>query len=173
MTKHVVGPTTDRLTLRAMTEDDAEAFYRLNSNAEVMRFTHEPLMPSVEAARNAIASYPDFDRYGYGRWGCFLKAGGPMIGFCGLKYLPEFDAVDIGYRLLPEFWGRGLATEAARATIAFGFDTLKLKQIIALTIAENAGSIRVLEKIGMRLEGEVAYDGVTPLKYVIDAGARG
>jgi len=162
------GPTTERLTMHAMTEDDAEAFFRLNSNAEVMRFTHEPLMQSVEEARDAIASYPDFDRYGYGRWGCFLKTGGPTIGFCGLKFLPEFDAVDIGYRLMPEYWGRGLATEAARATIAFGFATLKLDQIIALTIKENIGSIRVLEKIGMRGDGTVEYDGVCPLKYVID-----
>ncbi len=166
------GPTTDRLTMRAMNADDAEAFYRLNSDADVMRFTHEPLCPSVDEARTAIESYPDFERYGYGRWGCFLKAGGPMIGFCGLKYLPEFDAVDIGYRLLPEYWGRGLATEAAHATITFGFETLKLRQIIALTIAENAGSIRVLEKIGMRCAGAVEYDGLKPLKYVIDAESK-
>ncbi len=172
MEKHLTGPTTERLTMRAMTPDDAEAFYLLNSNADVMRFTHEPLCASVDDAREAIAAYPDFDRYGYGRWGCFLNTGGPMIGFCGLKYLPEFDAVDIGYRLLPKHWGRGLATEAALATIAFGFDTLKLDRIIALTIAENTGSIRVLEKIGMRRDGTVEYDGLHPLKYVIDAGAN-
>lgn len=88
-----------------------------------------------------------------------MKGEGRIIGFCGLKRLPDLDAVDLGYRLLPEYWGRGLATEAARASVEFGFGTLRLERIIGLVLPENIGSIRVLEKVGMSFVGEVDYEG--------------
>ena len=113
---HRVGPTTERLFHRAMQPEDAEAFFVLNSNPEVLRHTGEPPLHSVAEARERIEAYEDFDTIGYGRWGSFLAETGAMIGFCGLKYLPEMDEVDIGYRFLPEYWGRGLATEAGTAT---------------------------------------------------------
>lgn len=162
-----VGPETDRLIHRAMTVDDAAAFYALNSHPDVMRYTGEPPIETVEAARDAIAAYPDFEKYGYGRWACVLKETGAIIGFCGLKYLDDLDKVDVGFRFLPEYWGKGLATEAARASIAFGFNVLMLDQIIGLVLPENGASIRVLEKLGMRSEGEIEYDGVVALRYVI------
>ncbi|HPF37166.1 MAG TPA: GNAT family N-acetyltransferase [Phycisphaerae bacterium] len=168
MESYRTGPETTRLILRAMTIDDAAAFYALNSHPDVMRLTGEPPLASVEAAREAIATYPDFDTVGYGRWGCVLKETGAMIGFCGLKYLADLEEVDLGYRLLPEYWGRGLATEASLASVAFGFDTLKLTRIIGLVLPENIGSIRVLEKVGMREAGEVAYDGQRALRYVVE-----
>ena len=84
-----------------------------------------------------------------------------------MKYLPELDAVDVGYRFLPEYWGQGLATEACRASISFGFEELILNQIIGLVLAENIASIRVLEKVGMRFDGEVTYAGQTALRYEI------
>ncbi len=162
------GPETSRLQHRAFTVDDAEAFFALTSHPEVIRFTGEPPLPSVDAAREAIASYPDWDTVGYGRWASVLKETRAVIGFCGLKYLPELDAVDVGYRFLPEYWGRGLATEACRASLEFGFTTLQLDQIIGLVLPENAASIRVLEKVGMKADGEVAYDDVLALRYSID-----
>lgn len=161
------GPTTERLTLRAMTADDAEAFYQLNSDPQVMRYTGEPPLQSVQEAAGAIASYPDFERYGFGRWGCVLKAEQRLIGFCGLKSLPELDAVDVGYRLLPEYWGRGLATEACQASVDFGFRVLGLEEIIALVMPGNAASIRVLEKVGLQFVSEVKYFGETALKYTV------
>ena len=171
MSSHRTGPQTDRLILRAMTPDDAEAFYQLNSNEAVMRYTHEPLLQSVEQARTAIERYSDFETHGFGRWGCFLTSDNTMIGFCGLKYLNDLKAVDLGYRLLTEYWGQGFATEAALASVAFGFDTLQLDQIIALTLPQNVGSIRVLEKVGMRSLGTIEYDGLHPLHYAIDRPA--
>ncbi len=132
-----------------------------------MRFTHEPRLTTLEEARDALARYPDFDTVGYGRWGCVLKEEQRVIGFCGLKYLDDLEAVDVGYRLLPEYWGRGLATEACRASVQFGFDVLKLDRIIGLVLADNAASVRVLEKVGMSLEGEISYDGQRVLRYSI------
>jgi RimJ/RimL family protein N-acetyltransferase len=163
------GPETRRLIHRALTADDAEAFFALNSHRDVMRWIGEPPLASVEAARQAIANYPDFDRFGFGRWGCVLKESGAVIGFCGLKYLPELGAVDVGFRFLPQYWRRGLATEACTASIAFGFDTLGLDEIIGLVLPENGASIRVLEKAGLRRDGAVVYEGRPVLHYSISA----
>lgn len=164
MTKpFLVGPDTKRLSHRAMTVDDAVAFYALNSHPEVMRYTGEPPLQSVEEAREMIAAYPDFNTHGFGRWGCVLKETGAMIGFCGLKYLDELGEVDVGFRFLPEYWGRGVATEACRACVELGFETMGLERTIALVLPENVASIRVLEKTGMRRDGEVSYEG----RYVI------
>lgn len=160
-----IGPETRRLTLRAFTVDDAEAFFAINSNAEVMRYTHEPLLESVEQARAAIESYPDFETVGYGRWACVLKETQSIIGFCGLKYLSDLDAVDVGYRLLPEYWGQGLATEACKASLEFGFQTLELSEIIGLVLEQNVASARVLEKSGMTLQAKISYDDLPVLRY--------
>jgi len=161
------GPETPRLLLRALTVADAEAFFALNSHPDVMRLTGEPPLASLDQARDALAAYPDFDTVGYGRWGCVLKDTRVVIGFCGLKYLADLDAVDVGYRLLPDYWGRGLATEACRASVAFGFDVLQLGRIIGLVLPENTASIRVLEKSGLRPDGEIEYDGRRVLRYAV------
>lgn len=168
MPDHRTGPTTPRLFHRALTPDDAAAFFALNGNPEVMRLTGEPPLTSVEQARAAIESYPDWDTVGYGRWGCVLRETGALIGFCGLKWLDDLEEVDVGYRFLPEFWGRGLATEACAASVAFGFEVLGLQRLIGLVLPENAGSIRVLEKVGMRREETFDYDGLTAVRYAIE-----
>ncbi len=164
-TQYREGPSTKRLTMRAMVADDADAFFRLTSNDDVMRYTHEPLFTSVDQARNAIVNYPDFESFGYGRWACVLRETNAVIGFCGLKVLTDLDKTDLGYRFLPDYWGRGLATEAGKACLRFGFETLKLPEIIALTIPENHASIRVLQKVGMHFDRAFAYDGIDVWQY--------
>lgn len=166
MKQYETGPETHRLQHRAFTVDDAEAFFELNSNVDVMRFTGEPLLTSLDTARQAIANYPDFDEVGYGRWACVLKETQTIIGFCGLKYLPDLDEVDIGYRFLPQYWGHGLATEACMASLEFGFRELRLNQIVGFVLPDNAASIRVLEKSGMQPDGQFNYDGIMALRYI-------
>ena len=85
--------------------------------------------------------------------------------FLWLKYLPELDAVDIGFRFFPEYWGQGLATEAGSACMTFGFETLHLDRIIGLVLPENKASVRVLEKIGLHRTGTISYDGETADHY--------
>lgn len=165
MRRYRTGPETKRLRHRAFVAGDAEAFYALNGDPEVMRLTGEALVPSLQAAAEAIANYPDFDEIGYGRWACVLKDTGRVIGFCGLKYLQDLGAVDVGYRFLPQYWGRGLATEACKASLEFGFHQLRLDQIIGLVIPQNFASIRVLEKAGMKSTGEFLYDGILARRY--------
>lgn len=159
--------TTGRLLLREFTEDDAADFHALNSNPEVIRYTGDGGTTSVEHARQGLLERPlaDYRKHGFGRLACLDRASGRLIGFCGLKYLDELAEVDLGYRFLPEFWGRGLATEAGRAVLDLGFTVLRLERIIGLVEPENVRSVRVLEKLGMTSEGTVVYRGDTVLRY--------
>ena len=106
---------TDRLLLREFVEDDAESFFKLNTDPEVMRFVPDKPLLNVEQARQTLIDHPiaDYRRYGFGRGACILKSTGEQIGFAGLKYLDELGEVDVAYRLLPAHWGQGLATEVA------------------------------------------------------------
>ena len=164
------GPETQRLKHRAFAIRDADVFYQLNSDPVVMRYTGESLISSVEEAQSAIENYPDFKTIGYGRWACLLKETESIVGFCGLKYLPDLDQVDVGYRLLPQYWGQGLATEACAASLEFGFKTLGLNQIIGIVLPENIASIRVLQKSGLQFDKEFDYEGTRVFQFAIRRG---
>ena len=100
--------------------------------------------------RAATNSYPTLrQKYGYGRFAVELKETGKVIGFCGIKYLPEIDLPEVGYRYLTEYWGRGIGTEAAQACVEFAREDLKIKKLVALIMPGNTGSMRVAEKLGM------------------------
>ena len=147
---------TERLLLREFVPDDAAALYRLRSDPEIMRWTGEEPASSVEAVRADIEAYPDYREHGFGRWAVEFEGG--VVGFCGLKLLPERASVDIGYRFFPEHWGKGLATESGAACLRAGFERFGLERIEALVLPPNLGSIRVAEKLGMkRGADEVAY----------------
>ncbi|MDF2176861.1 GNAT family N-acetyltransferase [Aliiglaciecola sp. CAU 1673] len=157
---------TNRLLLRPFTLEDAAALNRVNRNPDVMRY-----IGKVEEDAAATAAYlqkgplADYQKHGFGRHACIHKASGELIGFCGLKYLPELDEVDVGYRLLPEYWGQGLAAEGGEAVMAFGKQELGLKRIIGIAMPDNAGSIHLLKKLGLVYEGRIDYLGVDCVKY--------
>lgn len=170
---------TDRLLLREFVEEDAEAFFKLNSDPEVSRFVPDKPLLNVEQARQILVDHPiaDYRKYGFGRGACILKSTGEQIGMAGLKYLEELGEVDVAYRLMPTHWGHGYATEAALASVRFGFDNLRLKSaagrirrvrtIIGLVMPENIASARVLEKTGLRYVETVTFWGHQFSKYVI------
>ena len=170
---------TDRLLLREYVEEDAEAFFKLNSDPEVLRFVPDKALLNVEQARQILIDHPiaDYRKHGFGRGACILKSTGEQIGFGGLKYLEELGEVDVAYRFMPTQWGQGLATEAALAAVRFGFDKLRLKSaagrirrvrtIIGLVMPENLASVRVLEKTGLRYAETVTFWGNQFSKYVI------
>src|SRR5438067_2469193 len=120
---------TDRLLLREFTLDDAQAFYQMCTDSAVTRYTGDAGMTSIEEARAGLLARPiaDYQKHGYGRWACVLQESGLVIGFAGLKFLDDLREVHIGYRFLPAYWGKGLATEACRPTMSFGFEVLKLE----------------------------------------------
>jgi RimJ/RimL family protein N-acetyltransferase len=166
---------TGRLLLREFDEGDAGPFYVLGSDPSVTRYTGDPGggLVSAEHALEVLRSHPlaDYRRYGFGRWACVHKASGEVIGFAGLKYLDDLREVDIGYRLLPAYWGLGLATEAGRAVLDYGATRLALRRVIGLVAPENLASVRVLEKLGLTFEGMVEFRGQSPVaRYATQAG---
>jgi ribosomal-protein-alanine N-acetyltransferase len=170
---------TARLVLRETGPDDAEAMFALNSDPEVVRYTGDGPFPSVDAARSFFTNYREvYARTGMGRWAVVVKPGagvpaedaGANIGFCGLKREDDGD-VDLGYRLLRRTWGKGYATEAARATLAWGFDVQRLTRIIGRAHVDNARSNHVLEKLGMTRVGPTDIEGAPAVLYEIAATA--
>ena len=162
---------TERPLLREYVEDDAEAFLRLNSDPEVLRYVPDQALVDVDQARQILVDHPisDYRKHGFGRGACILKSTGENIGFAGLKYLEDLGEVDVAHRLMPAYWDRGLATEAAIASVQFGFDRLGLKRIVGLVLPENVASIRVLEKAGLSYAETVAFWGKQFSKYTITA----
>ncbi|GAA5176811.1 GNAT family N-acetyltransferase [Niveibacterium umoris] len=151
---------TERLRLRPFREDDAEAYRPLVTDPAITRYAGGPGPDSIEGVREVIRNAPlaDYARYGYGRFAVEWKASDQLIGFSGLKFLPEFNETELGYRLLTEFWGRGLATEAGAASIAFARDTLHLTRLISVIHPDNHASKGVVRKLGMALERLEAYE---------------
>ncbi len=149
----------------------AEAFFQLNSDAEVLRFVPDKQLLSVDQFRQILLDHPiaDYHKYGFGRGACILKATGEQIGFAGLKYLEELGEVNVAFRLRRPYWGLGLAIEAAQASVRLGFTKLGLERIIGLVMPENIASVRVLEKTGLGYTETVMFWGSQFSKYVIDA----
>ena len=139
---------TQRLILRKLTLDDAESFYRLNGNPEVVRYTGNKAFDSIESARSFLGNYIDYESHGYGRWAVIHNEDGRFLGWCGLKW-HQAGFVDLGYRFFQEEWGHGYATESAQASLDLGFGTFALDEIIGRVAPGNEASIRVLEKLGM------------------------
>ena len=165
---------TERLILREFDEGDVEAFLVLGSDPAIIRHTGDPGgLTGLEHALEVLRTRPlaDYRKHGFGRWAVVHKADGVLIGFAGLKHLDELGEVDLGYRLLPAYWGRGLATEACRPIIEYGFTRLRLPRIMAMVDSANAASVRVLEKLGLTPAGPIDFLGSRWLRYVIDSPA--
>lgn len=151
-----------------MTVDDAEAVFELNRDPEVMAYTGEARWESLEQTRERIATYPDFQTHGFGRWGLVHRADGRLIGMSGFKYQDDLGEIDLGYRLLPAYWGRGLATESARACVRFGFEHMGLQAVIGLVLPANTASHGVLRKAGFADAGMIDLGDVWARRYVLD-----
>jgi ribosomal-protein-alanine N-acetyltransferase len=155
---------TPRLLLREFKPEDAQGFYELNTDPEVIRYTGDPPFVSVEAARTFIQDYDAYAKHGIGRWAVIEEATGDFVGFCGLKK-HEDGEVDLGYRLRRDRWGRGYATEAAQRCIEYAFKELKLKSLIGRVAKDNHSSIRVLEKLGFEREADVSCESLPGWRY--------
>ena len=152
---------TPRLQLRRFTLDDVEIFYELGSHPEVIRYAQRTPLRSLEEARERLLAAPlrDYEKHGYGRLVVVEKASSLPVGWCGLKYVDELGEVDIGYRLLPEYWGKGYALEACRAVLEHGWGQSGLRRIVATVIPENVRSLRVLSALGFVYERRVRLSG--------------
>jgi len=161
---------TERLLLRLFELKDIEVSYEMNLDTEVSRYTGDGGVVSKEEIERRIKEdvMGDYKKYGFGRFAVELKETGACIGFCGLKFLPDMKETDLGFRFMSEHWGKGYATEAAKACHEYGFNELGLKRIIAMVLPANLGSIRVLEKLGFEYETDLEEDGVQAKLYALD-----
>jgi ribosomal-protein-alanine N-acetyltransferase len=162
------------LTLRPLRPDDADALHCAMHGRDVMRYFPNAQPPSRRRVSAIIAHQLEHWRdHGYGWWAVEMRDTGAFAGWCGLQFLAETGEIEVAYMLGREFWGRGLATEAALAAIEFGFDELRLDEIVALVHPENTRSRRVIEKLGMAFIAEAVYFGMTVRRYVLTSSGAG
>jgi ribosomal-protein-alanine N-acetyltransferase len=159
---------TERLRLRPLSTDDLEDLAVIYGDPEVMRYRLHTQPASREQTRTMLEQYlHHWKQYDFGRWAILEQTQHQVIGHAGLEFLDGTPEVELNYLIARSYWGVGLATEAARVILQYGFETLHLPQTIAISKPENLASRRVLEKLGMCYEAEVQYYGVTWLRYTL------
>jgi RimJ/RimL family protein N-acetyltransferase len=167
---------TERLLIRKFEMSDTDALLDVFGDAEVMHFGDGP-HERAWVERWLVDHMQGVEARGYGPYAVVELEGGRMIGYCGLFTFPDINGqpeVEIGYRLRRSSWGKGYATEAARAVRDLAFHELSLKRLIALIDPANTASIRVAEKIGMRYEADVMLEGYThPDRVYVISAAQG
>ena len=146
--------TTERLALRRLSDGDAEFIVALLNEPSFIQNVGDKGVRDASAACAYIANGPvaSYERNGFGLWAVTLRDSAAPIGICGLLKRDSLDDVDIGFAFLPAHWSRGYAVESAMAVKKYARDVLGLARLVAITVSDNHGSIRVLEKIGLRFE---------------------
>jgi ribosomal-protein-alanine N-acetyltransferase len=156
---------TGRLILRELMPSDAQAMLRMDSNPEVMKFLGKTISTIEEARGNINMVRAQYERFGIGRWAMIEKSSGEFIGWTGLKMVTELynghkDFYDLGYRMIPAYWGKGYATESAMASLAYGFRELQAEIIYGRAATGNRASINVLKKSGLKYIETFDSEGV-------------
>jgi RimJ/RimL family protein N-acetyltransferase len=157
---------TERLIIREHNLSDTTFSFELNSNPLVTRYTGDRAFENLQAAENLV--YYVMNQYkenGYGRWLVALKDSNEPIGWCGLKFHTDTKETDIGYRFLESAWGKGYATESAKACIDYGFKHFNLDHIIGNDMKENLASINVFKKLGMTYLKDTLIDNIPSVTY--------
>lgn len=160
---------TERLMLRTWNDDDVEPALRIYGDGKVMRFIPVGVMNVEEIERMLRHFNEEYEREAFGLWAALEKETGAIVGECGLHRIPETGEVEIGWLFERAGWGKGLATEAARAVLEFGFTTAKLKRIICLIDRENARSVAVANRLGFCYDRIGRYYRRDLMKYYRDA----
>lgn len=151
---------TPRLVLRRWQPDDLDAFARINADEETMATVGPSrALSSQESARALEVLMRHWEIHGFGLWAVEEAGAGRLIGRAGLWHPPDWPDVEVGWLLARDRWGRGLATEAARASLAYGFRTRRLDRVGSIIRPGNVASERVATRIGMRLHGDTTWRG--------------
>jgi RimJ/RimL family protein N-acetyltransferase len=144
--------TTERLTLRKLSTEDAEFVLALLNEPSFLRYIGDKGVRTLDDARQYILSGPldSYERNGFGLYLAELKESGLAIGICGLVSRPTLPDPDIGFAFLPTYWSKGYAVESAAGVLTYAREALRLQRILAITSPDNQASGRVLERIGFR-----------------------
>ncbi len=160
---------TERLILRKLQESDLKGIFELDSDPKVHKYLGKKPITTYQQAEAIIAFIQQqYEQRGIGRFACIEKTSGDFIGWSGLKLnqgekeeLNGFtNFIDIGYRFIPRFWGKGYASEAAFACLDFGFKEMNYDIVYGAAEVENIGSNKILQKIGLQFVNEFDYEGV-------------
>lgn len=162
---------TDRLSIRLPRADDAPAYFEIHSDPEVTRWLGGPKPSSVEEEAERIArNRAMHEELGFTMWAVEEKGSGEVVGLAGLFRVENVGPeIEVAYHFRKDRWGRGYATEAARACLDYGFETVGLQRIVGLVAPENVASARVLEKCGMKQEGSAHHYDMDLVVYALSA----
>jgi ribosomal-protein-alanine N-acetyltransferase len=163
---------TPRLRLRRLVPSDEPDLIALDTDPEVMRYVGSPAgvkspQETMERAQRRVQESAADNGAGLGFWRVEDRDDAAFYGVAALIRMPDGDDVEVAYRLARAAWGRGIATEAAGALVAYAFDTLGLKRVVAVTYPDNAASQRVLDKLGFECRGVADYKGVQVTFHVL------
>jgi RimJ/RimL family protein N-acetyltransferase len=162
--------TTERLLLRPLSIDDLEWLVALRGDSDVMRYIGGEGAVSRERTVERVDRYlACWAEHGFGMFGIRFRGADEAVGWAGIQPLEQTGEIEVGYAFGRSTWGKGLATEAARAVVAWGFREHGLERIVAVASPENEASRHVMDKMGMTYEGlrfrygtDCAYYSITP-----------
>ena len=161
---------TANLTLSPLQPGDAVTLHRIYQSEGVLRYFPSQGTLTLEKLKRFIAGQQaHWEKYGYGNWGLHLAIRQEIIGWAGLQYLPELNQTEVGFLLDRPFWGQGYATEAALASLRFGFEQCHLEQIIALVHPDNLASRRVIEKCSLGYVDTIHLWGIDLMRFQTDS----
>jgi RimJ/RimL family protein N-acetyltransferase len=157
--------TTERFLIRPLIAADVTGIFELDSNANVHTFLgKQPIKTMDEAAKTVAFIQKQYEDFGIGRWAVVDKHSKEFIGWTGFKFINEpinkhLNYYDLGYRLLERHWGKGIATETAKACVKYGFEILGFKEIFGICDSGNSASKKILQKCGLKLLDTFMYQG--------------
>ena len=161
MTPAIEVLSTPRLLLRHLSADDAAFMLALLNEEPFLRNIGDRGIRTLEDAAAYVLSGPvaSYEKFGFGLYAVELKQSGETLGICGLLKRETLEDVDVGFAFLRKFWGRGYASESAEAVMNYGWNTVGLNRIVAITAPKNHDSIKLLEKLGLRFEKMIQMPG--------------
>ena len=157
---------TERFLIRPLIAEDAAGIFELDGNPNVHTYLgNKPIKTLAEAEKTIQLIQQQYRDLGIGRWAIIEKSTGNFVGWTGFKYIVEptnnhVNYYDLGYRLIESYWGKGIATETARACLAYAFETLKLETVYGICDVGNTGSKNILQKCGLELIETFNYDNI-------------
>ncbi|MBK8045732.1 MAG: GNAT family N-acetyltransferase [Anaerolineales bacterium] len=157
---------TAQALLRPFTLNDAPDLLRITNQPGIMQYFPNPTPPTPERIDRMINNQIEhWTRHGYGWWALVFRDSNQLLGWCGLQYLPDTDEIEVGYLIDQRFQKLGITTEAATASLMYGFLDLEITTIIGITHPDNTASQRVLLKSGLTLTGPAHYFGMDCLRF--------
>ncbi|WP_375470282.1 GNAT family N-acetyltransferase [uncultured Nostoc sp.] len=162
---------TARLLLRPYTPQDLDELAPILSNPAVMRYSPRGPIPKdqVKEVTQEILKFfiTHWQQHGFGVWAVVEKATAKLIGHCGLNFLPNSPEVEVLYRLDEAYWNQGIATEAAKVSLRYGFEEVKLDHIVAITAPVHIASRRVMEKCGLKYQKNAQFYNLDVVYYTL------